>query len=101
MPNRAAGSSTGHQQIALLWKTRQKLLKWLRSYNQNKNGSAEGESEVQLDEECAKVFAMDGGVSTVFNFRDSKEMPPPTKPKYDEKDFKRKSTVHSIHTIIV
>uniref|UniRef100_A0AAR5Q1D6 Anion exchange protein n=1 Tax=Dendroctonus ponderosae TaxID=77166 RepID=A0AAR5Q1D6_DENPD len=90
MPNRAAGSSTGHQQIALLWKTRQKLLKWLRSYNQqNKNGSAEGESEVQLDEECAKVFAMDGGVSTVFNFRDSKEMPPPTKPKYDEKDFKQ------------
>ncbi|XP_048525928.1 band 3 anion transport protein [Dendroctonus ponderosae] len=57
--------------------------------SQNKNGSAEGESEVQLDEECAKVFAMDGGVSTVFNFRDSKEMPPPTKPKYDEKDFKQ------------
>ncbi|KAL1517283.1 hypothetical protein ABEB36_001068 [Hypothenemus hampei] len=51
-------------------------------------GSAD-ESEVQLDEECAKVFAMDGTttVSTVFDFRD-KEVKP-GKPKFDEKDFQQ------------
>lgn len=48
-----------------------------------------GEPEVQLDDECAKVFAMDTPVQTIFDFRDGNELP--LKPKYDEKDFQCKS----------
>lgn len=48
-----------------------------------------GEPEVQLDDECAKVFAMGTPVQTIFDFRDGNELP--LKPKYDEKDFQCKS----------
>ncbi|KAF7264849.1 hypothetical protein GWI33_022124 [Rhynchophorus ferrugineus] len=48
------------------------------------NGCARGDSEVQLDEECAKVFAMDSGVSTVYDFPDTEVH---RLPKFDEKDY--------------
>ncbi|KAF7264847.1 hypothetical protein GWI33_022126 [Rhynchophorus ferrugineus] len=51
------------------------------------NGCARGDSEVQLDEECAKVFAMDSGVSTVYDFPDTEVH---RLPKFDEKDYQRK-----------
>ncbi|XP_050301668.1 anion exchange protein 2 isoform X2 [Anthonomus grandis grandis] len=84
MPNRIPSCSEG-QQLTVLRKTREKLLKWLHIYNQNSNGRAGGDTDVQLDEECAKVFAMDTGVSTVFDFHDPDGY---HKPKFDEKDYK-------------
>ncbi|XP_076271812.1 anion exchange protein Ae2 isoform X2 [Rhynchophorus ferrugineus] len=50
------------------------------------NGCARGDSEVQLDEECAKVFAMDSGVSTVYDFPDTEVH---RLPKFDEKDYQQ------------
>ncbi|CAH1133077.1 unnamed protein product [Ceutorhynchus assimilis] len=52
----------------------------------SRNNGTTGDSDVQLDDECAKVFAMDTGISTVFDFRDKEFQP---KAKYDEKDFEQ------------
>lgn len=61
-------------------------LSFLGFISNKNNGCAGGDSEVQLDEECAKVFAMDSVVSTVFDFHD-KEVH--IKPKFDEKDYQQ------------
>lgn len=61
---------------------------------QSNNGYAGGDSEVQLDEECAKVFAMDGGVSTVFDFRDKEAN---RTPNFNEKDFQRECHLNHQH----
>ncbi|VEN37081.1 unnamed protein product, partial [Callosobruchus maculatus] len=69
-------------QRSLLQRARQKFFKWIRQLgSQNDNGGNGGEA--QLDEECAKVFAMDTD-SMGFDFHDR---PFPGQPKYGEKDF--------------
>ncbi|XP_066250292.1 band 3 anion transport protein isoform X2 [Euwallacea similis] len=52
-------------------------------FSKGNNGNG-GECEVQLDDECAKVFAMDGPLPSGFDFQDRDKH---DKPKYDEKDF--------------
>ncbi|KAK9877218.1 hypothetical protein WA026_016966 [Henosepilachna vigintioctopunctata] len=89
------------QRRTLVHRAREKLLNWIRHLgHQNDGGSNDG--EVQLDEECAKVFAMDGsGLSAGFDINKFHD-PPPTSDlprKYSEKDFiqhRKKSYPHTL-----
>ncbi|VEN37084.1 unnamed protein product, partial [Callosobruchus maculatus] len=56
-------------QRSLLQRARQKFFKWIRQLGSQQNDNGGNGGEAQLDEECAKVFAMDTD-SMGFDFHD-------------------------------
>ncbi|XP_044763391.1 anion exchange protein 3 isoform X2 [Coccinella septempunctata] len=47
-------------------------------HDKSRNNTGNNDGEVKLDEECAKVFAMEGGISTGFNIHKFHDSPTPS-----------------------
>nr|XP_015833088.1 PREDICTED: band 3 anion transport protein isoform X2 [Tribolium castaneum] len=87
---------TATVQKSLLQRAREKLLKLFRNFGHQNDGSSHDGDVVQLDEECAKVFAMDTD-NNGFDINKFHDSAPGIPRQYGEKDYiqhRKKSYPH-------